>query len=221
MSDTQAATLRTVRSPKVLRHRGRVELGAAVFLAVLGGGISLFAASRQWWVEQVPRPAPLPSLREATRGTDVAPWSAAMGLVSLAGAAALLATRRLGRLVVGLLLLVAGAATILAGVLGLSDEGSSGALRVDVTLAWPMVIIVAGAFGAASGMLTCLRFRRWSLQSTGLTSRYEAPSRQRPTEGEAGTCLEPSSLWDALDRGLDPTQDPTQPPPAGRSTEVK
>jgi|GEM_PF-536000 len=209
----------------VARRRGRVELGAAVLLAAIGGGLALFATSRQWWVEQMPRPTPLPSLREPISGTDVAPWSAAAGLVSLAGAAALLATRRLGRLLVGLLVFVAGVALIMAGLLGLSADGSAGARRIQLILAWPVATVVGGALGMVAGVLTCLRFSRWSTQSTGLSSRYEAPGKPHNRADIAGARLDPSLLWDALDRGVDPTrehaQESTQPPPAGRVEKVK
>ncbi len=210
-----SARTTTVHDPA--RHRERRELSVAVLLAALGGGLALFASSRQWWVEQTPRPAPLPALREPARGTDVVPWGAAMGLVSLAGAAALLATRRLGRLAVGLLLVAAGIALVCAGGLGLSLHAEPGVSRVDVMAAWPVMIIVGGALAIVSGAVTCLRFRRWRERDTGLSSRYEAPSKQRHIDSETDSSPDPSSLWDALDRGVDPTR----PPPAGRSGEVK
>ncbi|MGH3546284.1 MAG: Trp biosynthesis-associated membrane protein [Mycobacteriales bacterium] len=207
---------------------GRTELGVAVLLAVLGGALALFAVSRQWWIEQTPRPAPLSSLWKPIRGTDTASWSAAAGLVSLAGALALLATRRLGRLAVGVLILGAGASVVTAGVAGLGAEPAAGSSRINVAVVWPVVTILAGGLAAASGVLTCLHFRRWHVRSAGLGSRYEAPTALPRAGSVADTATviaagdspgggDPALLWDALDRGIDPTKAATQPPPTGSS----
>jgi hypothetical protein len=49
----------------------------------------------------------------------------------------------------------------------------------------------------AAGLLIVVRGRSWA----SMSSRYDAPA-QRPREGEA-------SLWEALDRGEDPTKEGT------------
>jgi len=168
-------------------------LAVAVVLAVLGSGLALYAASRTWVVTVTPRPEPLPPIRETTSGRDAVPWAAAMAFVGLAGGIALLATRRIGRLVVGALVGLSGAIMVAGGVNGLLTSGASFE-RVDVNGLWPAVTVLGGVLALVAGVLAVVRGRRWA----EMGSKYEAPGAARAADDEAG-------LWDALDRGEDPT----------------
>jgi hypothetical protein len=160
---------------------GRRGLAVAVLLCAAGAGLVLLAASRGWAVEVTPRPAPLPELRTSRSGGDLRPWLPALGWVALAGAGALLATRSALRRVVGGLLVLAGAG---AAVAALTVSG--------VGAGWPLLAAAGGLAVAAAGALTIARGRRWP----AMGARYERAAVTRPgTDG----------MWDALDRGEDPT----------------
>ena len=218
------------------------EKGLAALLAAAGAGLILMSDSRGWADGTVTSPVRLSV--EAT-GSDFTSLPYALGLAGLAGAVALFAVRRIGRYLVGLVLLGAGVGTVaaVAANLGHLDGatlakaaeqtlGSSAAQLGSVTnTAWPYVTIAGGVLVALSGLLTLARGRSWS----GLSNRYEvAPGTSRagartvdaaatdtapvtaavpaaaPTKAAASaraSAAEPTSrdLWDALNRGADPT----------------
>jgi hypothetical protein len=174
----------------------RRELTVAVLLAVAGGALALWATTRTWADLTTPRPAPLPPVLATVTGGDAAPLAAALALVALAGGAALPAARGLLRAGVGLLLLLSGAGIAAGGITVLTGgvPGGSPVTDVRLTAAWPVLTVAGGALAAAAGLLTTVRGRRWS----ALGRRYEAPAATTRTH-EAG------GLWEAQDRGEDPT----------------
>ncbi|HEV7897237.1 MAG TPA: Trp biosynthesis-associated membrane protein [Planosporangium sp.] len=163
--------------------RGRT---LAVAACAAGAALALFAAGRTWTQVTVVRPAPLPPLHEAKTGVALLPWLSALALVALAGAGALLATRGLVRAAVGVLLLVAG--------LGLA--GGACARLAVASPGWPLLTALGGLVVAGAGLLTVVRGRQWP----GMGARYDRPApTSGPPRGEA-------QMWDALDRGEDPTR---------------
>ena len=164
----------------------RRELLAAVVLCLMGSALVLLAVSQAWVSAKVPAPPPLPSRRLELRGYHFAEGARALGFVGLAGVAALLAARDIGRLLVGLLIAAAGVGIVAVVVRALADTAGLGA--------WPYVAIVGGVLLVAAGGLVVARGRSW----TSMSARYDAPA-QKP-RGEA-------SLWEALDRGEDPTDE--------------
>lgn len=131
----------------------RREASAAVGLLVTGAALLVLASGLE------PEP----------RGT------AALGLVSGAGAAASVAARGWLRRGVGVLLVVTGVLAVAAG------------LQVG---AWAPV--AGGVCTAAGGLWVAWRGPRWSQ----LSERYARSATDPQT---------PHALWDALDRGEDPT----------------
>jgi protein-S-isoprenylcysteine O-methyltransferase Ste14 len=107
----------------------------------------------------------------AARSAALAPW----GVVALAGAVATLATRRWGRVVVGVALVGAGIAAV------------AGALSWDSS-PWRWLAAAAGVLLAATGAFVAVRGPSW----TSMAARYDAPQRR-------------DDPWAALDRGEDPT----------------
>ena len=184
----------------------RRELLTSVLLCLLGSALVLLAVSRSWVTHRIAAPAPLPSKAFTVAGTHLAPGARALALVGLAGVAAVLATRRLGRIAVGVLLTAAGAGIVAVVARALADPDA--AIRragpfVDVTYApgqhlgrWPYVALLGAVLVAAGGVLVVVRGRSWA----SMSAKYDAPA-QKP-HGEA-------SLWDALDRGEDPTDEVT------------
>ncbi|SCL23779.1 Trp biosynthesis-associated membrane protein [Micromonospora inyonensis] len=177
----------------------------AVLLCLAGAGLAVWAATRTWAVEVTPRPVPLPALREERSGAALLPWLPALAVVALAGAGAVLATRGGLRRLVGLLILVLGAAVAAGGGYALA-AGFAG----DVSRQWPALCLLGGLLAAVGGAWTARRGSAWP----AMGARYERPARGGattadgpaapgavvPTRGRGTT-----DAWDALDRGEDPT----------------
>jgi uncharacterized membrane protein (TIGR02234 family) len=200
----------------------RRELTAGVLGSAAAGGLALFAGGQTWATLAAVRPEPLPPVAGVLAGSTHAPLVPAAGLVLLAAAGALLAVRGRGRAAVGLLMALAGGALVWSGMRALAgglEEAAAevpvvaGRPAVEISPAWPVVVVVAGLLGAAAGLLVLARRRRWPTMGR----RYERgtpvgeppPAPARPETDEDRAHL----AWQALDRGEDPT-DPTEPAPA-------
>lgn len=187
----------------------RRELATAIASCLLGAAVVLVAAGRPWTSLTLSQGALLPPLQLAPAGRALDPAAGALGLVGLAGVVALAATRRRGRLVVGALLGLAGGGVAVTSVrtgLGLRAAVERSGLLERVTgatpplpgsmsaTAWPWLSAAGGVLLVLAGILVISRGPAWA----ALSARYETPAR-RPEPGEA-------SLWEALDRGEDPTR---------------
>lgn len=205
---------------------GTREKIAAALLAAAGAALVLASDGRGWASATVTAPV---RLSVQATGSSLTSLPYALGLAALAGAIALFAVRRIGRYLVGAVLLGAGLGTVAAVAANLGQLDSAQLARiaeqtlgasaaqlgpVDNTL-WPYVTIAGGVLVALSGVITLARGRSW----TGLSSRYErqtaAPATSSPSAkpgasvapASARPAAEPTSrdLWDALNRGTDPT----------------
>jgi len=166
-------------------HRDRT---LAAFATAAGAGLALLAVSRVWTRATVARPAPLPPAHVTHTGSALAPWLPAVALVALAGAGAVLATKGAVRRVVGALLVFGGAGLVAGAVSRLGAVGGSAG--------WPLVTAAGGLLVAVGGAVTVVRGRRWP----GMSARYDRPAR-------VGSAATDAQVWDALDRGDDPTGD--------------
>ena len=171
------------------------ELRGAALLVVGGAALLLVASAGDWARGVVEAAPPLP----ASEVTAEAPGSVrALGLVVLAAAPALFATRRTGRVVIGVLLVLAGAAAVAVAVAAMTDatlglpQGAEGSAT-----ARPLLAVAGGVDTAVAGVLVAVRDRRWPV----LGRRYDAPAARPATRRD-----EAPGLWDALDRGEDPTR---------------
>lgn len=199
----------------------RRELRLAVLLCLLGSGLVLFAVSRTWVTFVFPSTITTTGLSHAVGGGKIVGGAQAFGYVGLAGVLAVAATRRWGRVVVGAVLAVAGVGVVVAvgralagglavralsysDVAGSCGSGVSDAacLRAASAFAgftvsesplWAWATIVGGTLLAGSGGLVAVRGRRWA----ALSAAYEAPAALPPVTDKG--------VWDALDRGDDPT----------------
>jgi len=162
--------------------RQRRELALAVLVAAAAAGLALYAASRTWRVDVTVRPAPLSAIRTARAGGALLPPLPALALVALAGAGALLATRGRARAAVSTLIAACGLGIVGAAAYALAALDGVGPL-------WPAVCLVGGAAVTGVGAVALRRGSGWP----ALGARYD----RRPDP-------EPP-LWDALDRGEDPT----------------
>ena len=185
-------------APAGVTARGRRELVLAVLACTAGAAVVLFAASRTWAVVVQARPAPLPPLRTARTGAALVPWLPALAFVGLAGAGALVATRRTGRLLVGVLLVACG----LGMIAGAAAAPGSGATGSGGAAAWMVAAALGGGLVAAVGAATVARGRRWPTMG----ARYErSATADRPAPAGADRPRAPAEIWDAIDRGTDPT----------------
>ena len=191
---------------------GRRELAITVVTALLGGLIAWAAAGRPWATATIGE-APN-TLKVAASGSDLSGGVTALGLTALAGGLALFATQRLARRLVCVLLIAAGvgAAVYAFGERGasrashvLADKASAKGFAAGLVSAhmnsWWILAALGGVLVALAGVSALLRGATWP----GMSSRYENAA----TGTAAGTAADTGSskdLWDALDRGEDPTE---------------
>ena len=197
--------------------RQRAQFAAALALMLLGGGGALLVSGRAWQRIVVARPRPFSDEVVSVSGRTLEPAVAALGVVALAGVVAVLATRGVARRLVGVLLAAVGVATAWRAVAGLqavsaararslvTDARTGAGLdptvtpQVAVHAVWPVLALVCGLVMVVSGLLVAARGHRWM----ALSGRYEAPE----TSAAAARQRSDATLWTALDRGQDPTND--------------
>ena len=177
-------------------------LRAALLGCLASAALILFGAGRVW--ANVAYPDRPRTVTGHTLVGSLTTW----GLVALAGLVAIAATRRWGRILVGGALVAAGASVAALTADAIRDVEirvlEDTVLRrltvtptaLDLTV-WPYVVLAGGVLLAATGILVAARGPKWA----GLSAKYDAPTAPRE-----------SDLWDALDRGEDPTAgDPPTP----------
>jgi uncharacterized membrane protein (TIGR02234 family) len=184
------------------------------------GAAALFLGYGRTWSTTTVAESGLPSLVVVLSGRDVQPAGAATAIVALAAIAGLVATRRLGRIISGAILILVGAAdlflalrfaggdrsAVVAAVsekAGMDLDPARVAAQTVVTIWW-----LVTAFGAlcllTAGVMTLIFSRQWPL----LGSRYER-------DGSPGTVRTRSvSAWEQLDEGIDPTIDRAEDSPS-------
>lgn len=184
---------------------------AAIAIAALSALLTAVTAGRPWVRGTVDDAMVGGSLQEAT-GQEAVTGFVALGLVILAGAVAAAATRRLGRRVAAVILLLTSLGmagltlrVILApeDVLGAITAASTGrtgtlAATADPTL-WAYIALVAALGGLVTAALAWRGAWSWPEPSAA----YDRPGAERP--GRRGERV--SSDWDRLSEGEDPTAD--------------
>jgi uncharacterized membrane protein (TIGR02234 family) len=186
----------------------RERLAAAACVAA-GAGLMLLAVSRTW-VHAVADDPLVGRLAVDATGRQAAPVVAAVALVALAGAVAVLTLRTLGRLVAGLLLVLAAGAAgaaawgvartpsdALRSVLSDATGRSGGTLPVARHTVWPWVAVAGAVLVLLGAVVAVARARRWS----GLSAKYDAPL---PPAGASSTRRQPAPEGtDVGERGAD------------------
>lgn len=211
--------------------------GLALLLDLVGAAAALLVSLRVWQVVTTPRPRPLADdvLSVSGRTLDAAPT--ALALVALAGVVAVLATRGTVRRVVGAVIGVAGVglvwrATVSSGAVGAARAQElvrsahprvtfePGVVsRVSTSPLWPWLTGAAGLLVLAGGALVAAQGHRWQ----GMSSRYERAGSpivaERSDEDVARErTRHATTLWNALDRGEDPTTPAADGPEADHRT---
>jgi len=184
--------------------RNAVRESVTAFVGALAAAGLLFWSVGERWASGRGRAAnALIVIDKHVSGKDVAPLVAAAALVAVAGAVAIPATRRWGRTVAGVLLVLAGVGATVEALLRrtTAQHDLRHKLPQDaVTHAtnWPWMAVVGGVLLVLVGALVAVRGRQWS----GMSSRYERPATR---QGRAKRVDTDVAAWDALDRGEDPT----------------
>jgi uncharacterized membrane protein (TIGR02234 family) len=223
----QAAGEQAAGAPSVRPRSYSIALASLAIGAVL-----LFLASGRTWATLLVADPGLPSLTVTITGSELT-YGAPLALLALAGIAGLVALRRAGRVVAGVVLILcalpAGVSTL---VFGLTHATSTGAgdwiaaiagekagVAVDGSSAavswWWLVELVGVLLVLLAGVLAVVASRRWP----ALGRRYERDGEQAPAPGSSSRAAAPAaplSAWDQLDAGVDPTLDP----PTGASQDA-
>ncbi|GAB2906132.1 Trp biosynthesis-associated membrane protein [Nonomuraea fastidiosa] len=185
------------------------ELSIWVVATALGCLLVLLAAGREW-VRVLQDGAA--GVTTGPTGGDLSPALTPVALAGLAGVVAVLATRGTGRRVVGAVLALCGAGVAAAtwaaidggNVTGWLSErnvlhGASG-VPWEAAPLWPAVAAAGALLMLAGGITAIVRGGRWA----GMSARYD---RAKGPDGEAKAQVsDDRALWDALDRGDDPTE---------------
>lgn len=229
MTDPVAGTDAPPPAPRPRSYA--IALGSLALAAAL-----LFLASGRTWATLLVADPGLPSLTVTISGGELT-YGAPLALLALAGIAGLVALRRAGRVVAGVVLVLC---ALPAGVrvlqFGLTHGSSSGAgdwvaglagekagVPVDGASAavswWWVVELVGVLLVVLAGVLAVVASRSWPQ----LGRRYEREGGQarapRGPSREAVAAAPPTaSAWDQLDAGVDPTLDVAPPDDPNRAT---
>jgi uncharacterized membrane protein (TIGR02234 family) len=164
----------------------------------------VLASGRRWAHTTVHNVAGQGSSSLSATGHVVAPSLPAIGIALLALAAAILASKRLLRRVVGVIIVLLAATAVYVAVtapghvsstLKGREVGAQGLAVHASANGWWLVATLGGVIALFAGVQTIRRAGDWS----AMGAKYDAPSAPRPTQDPAVVA------WDALDRGEDPT----------------
>jgi hypothetical protein len=190
---------------------GRRAYALGIVCCLVGAAALLFAVGQPWGHVVLDHGAGAPTSQQELTGSDIAGALTGPGLVGLAGVAGIVAARGRLRRVVGLVVLGAGAAAAVLAIVATARDrladaavaAAPGAVASSVSqTAWPWVAAVGAIVMAVGGGLAAAG----GAPGGGLSARHEAPTASQPAAADP---------WAALDRGDDPTVDPTDEAPGG------
>jgi len=213
MSEDQSAP--NVDSAEVRTSGTHRTYRITLILLALGAGALFLGYGRTWSTTTVTEPG-LPSLVVQLSGRDVQPVGAATAIVALAAIAGLVATKRLGRILSGGILVAVGLVDLFLALRFAAGDRTSIVAAVSEkvgqdldparvaadtsTAMWWAIAGLGGLCLLVAGVMALTASRGWPT----LGSRYE--------RGEV-TKVRQVSAWDQLDEGIDPTigDGPSQP----------
>lgn len=184
----------------------RRAYGLTLALLVVAGVALLFAATRPW-VYATTDAQGLPGVEVVVSGGTAVPVISGVGLLLLAGIAGVIATGKVVRVMVGVILLVASALALEASVSFGLERGQSatdiataaaGVVTSATATGWWWLAALGAALGVIAGAMTVAFGNAWP----SLGSRYQ----REPVAAAAPTTS--AQMWDAMDRGEDPTSGP-------------
>lgn len=202
-----------------------------VTVAALLGALLVLAAATQTWIHVVPASSSVRLPEIDISGNDAATSVTALSVASLAAAAAATIARTVGRRVIGVILVLAGAGIVAATLSVISNIQSAAATKVGESLGqsvadgtysqtfWPYLALVGGAVAALAGVAMVVKAGTWAVDrrhTQGTEKAAAAATAQDPSQATAqGKAAASSSSqqqkwddidsWDQLSRGDDPT----------------
>jgi len=196
--------------------RGRRSFLLTLVVLATGAALLLLASGRTWSTTTVGG-GDVPTVTVALTGSDLMAGGA-VALLVLAGIAALAATRRVGRILVGVLLVLTGLGIVFfAGRFGATWSSSSGdgdtiralvferagteGATTTTATPWWIVAAAAGVLVVVGGAVAVLASRSWPQMGRRYERGEGADTRVRD--------VRPRSAWDQLDDGIDPTEEPS------------
>ena len=187
--------------------RARSTRGAAYGALLLGALLGLVSSAQPWWQASAGGVRVDLTGAEATGGL-----TRALTGVVLAGVLLSLALRATGRRVLAALVLVAGLALAAVSVARIPPSAAAVRSRLrQLTLvdqvgleptSWPWVCAAGGVLIAAGAALMLTHAKRW----TERAERFDRRHRQHDLVAD------PALAWQAMDAGIDPTDDPEPDP---------
>ncbi len=206
-------------------------LALAVVGCVVAAAILLLASGQGWLQVALPARAPLPAAGQTFTGEEVVAWLVPVGILVGAAGLALIATRRIGRLLVACIVVLAGLAVLAAVGYFLYDDGSLQAARWAQARAGtgeslqadrevstgPAVFALSGGVAAVTvGLFALARSGFWPVMGARFQRRVTSSvpgSAGRSVAGGTASSRPPAgadeaAMWAALERGEDPTAVP-------------
>ncbi len=177
---------------------------------VAGAALVLLAAGRRWATVTYDQVPGAPGAVTLTGGQLVGHLTSS-ALAAAAAAIAVLAVRGAWKRVIGAVVSLCGVAVVLGVRSGVragavtaaaADHGTlaaAGAGTASIAPLWPAIAIGGGAVLVAAGLVAIAVAGRWP----GMSGRYD----RVPAAGARSAVSADRALWDALDRGDDPTAD--------------
>jgi uncharacterized membrane protein (TIGR02234 family) len=225
---------------------GRREYLITLALGAVGAAVVLLSVRQGWGQVQTIQPRPLPPSIVSVRGQDLVPAAGALGLAALAGLAAVIATRRMARRLVGGLLAAFGVAIAASVTMPLTDAqvrsaasggGASraGAGAIGSTIGGGSAsgsggTGIAGVSVASHVVMAAFPWR-WAVLlgalvviAAGVLVAWRSAawpvmsSRYDQPAGRQPAPADPATLWESLSQGIDPTDTGADPAghPGGR-----
>lgn len=193
---------------------GRRGLLLTVVGCVVSAAAMLLSAGQNWLRAILDAQPPLPSRSHTFTGGAIVDSLVPIGIVVGAAGLALIASRRIGRVVVGVVLVVAGLLTLASTGFFLSDGGSDVAFswaqayaepgesllpQRDVGQAPAVLALFGGGTAVVTGLVTILGSRTWPVMG----KRYERQHRSvaRDAENRDRTAAAPTNKDQALAEG--------------------
>lgn len=173
---------------------------------LLAGAVALLFAGTRPWVNAETTGSGLPTVDVSITGGEALPVITGAGLLLLAGIAGVIATGGIFRVIVGIVVLVTSAVALEAAV-SFGRRGSTAAEEVareilqtsGTATVWWWLAAAGAIAGVLAGALTVALGKTWPT----LGGRY-----QRRSAAKSGAPSTPAQMWDAMDRGEDPTIGP-------------
>ena len=212
------------------------EYVLALGVAAAGAVLVLLSVRQGWAQVATAATGPLPGAVVPVSGQDLVPVAGALAVASLAGLAAVIATRGLARRLVGVFLAASGALTVLLVSAPVSTADVLAAARATPLSQAGSATAGGGAAAGAGGVsgpagvgaaahVVLVSFPWRPLAAAGALAvlvagivvawrgpRWPAMSARysRASEGDPQPVADTATLWESLSRGVDPTEPPGQ-----------